>query len=160
MMRLNWRKTGIALTVVVLIGTIATPSFAGRGNGRGNGQGNGRNPNVEVETVESSQLLTLTTSQRTWLINLVEGTGDDNDLLSEAIRLEITNLSPLPPGIQRKLARGGTLPPGIAKKVTLPRAIVSYLELPNDDVDIIVVGDNLAIVDSANTVIDLITGLF
>lgn len=58
---------------------------------------------------------------------------------------------PLPPGIARKVERGGALPPGIAKKA-LPSGLVSQLpDRPGQEWR--VVGTDLLIVDIATNII-------
>jgi hypothetical protein len=64
------------------------------------------------------------------------------------MRVEIlSNRYSLPPGIQRRLARGGTLPPGIAKKVYLPRTLYSLVGLPAGT-ELLVIGPKVVTVDS------------
>lgn len=57
----------------------------------------------------------------------------------------------LPPGIRKKIARGGTMPPGIAKQV-LPDGL--HRQLPQrDGYDYNVVGSDVVLVDKATDVI-------
>ena len=64
---------------------------------------------------------------------------------------------PLPPGIARKVERGGALPPGIAKK-SLPTGLLSQLpDRPGQEWR--VVGTDLLIVDIAtNIIVDVLKG--
>ena len=62
----------------------------------------------------------------------------------------------LPPGIQKKLERGGTLPPGQAKKLhALPSGCTARLpRLPRDVVRIIL-GDRVILLDRNNRILDI-----
>ena len=63
----------------------------------------------------------------------------------------------LPPGIQKKLARGGTLPPGIAKQY-LPEGLVKELPPPPQGYERRVVGTDVVLVSiDTGVVADIIT---
>ncbi len=63
----------------------------------------------------------------------------------------------LPPGIQKKLARGGTLPPGIAKQY-LPDGLVTQLPPPPHGYERRIVGSDVLLVEIDTGVIaDIIT---
>ncbi len=64
----------------------------------------------------------------------------------------------LPPGIQKKLARGGTLPPGQAKKLhTLPDACNARLPRLPRDLERIILGDRVLILQNGNLIRDMLT---
>ena len=87
----------------------------------------------------------LTAAQRTFIESLLQN-ADDETLLSADVRADIqAQIDALPPGIQRRLARGRRLPPGIAKKVYLPEQVNEQIDL-NEDIRIIVVGRDVAVV--------------
>lgn len=66
-------------------------------------------------------------------------------------RSAFTGAQPLPPGIARKVARGGELPPGIAKK-TLPTGLLAQLPArPGEEWR--VVGTDVLLVEIATNVI-------
>ncbi|HZV93287.1 MAG TPA: hypothetical protein VFF72_08720, partial [Caldimonas sp.] len=66
---------------------------------------------------------------------------------------------PLPPGIAKKLARGGSLPPGIAKRY-LPRDLEVRLPPPPIGVARVIVGrDVLLIRVSTGAILDMIRGV-
>lgn len=59
---------------------------------------------------------------------------------------------PLPPGIAKKVARGGSLPPGIAKRY-LPRDLDTRLPPQPAGVERIVVGSDVLLVEAATGLI-------
>lgn len=62
----------------------------------------------------------------------------------------------LPPGIQKKLERGGTLPPGQAKRLhTLPSECTARLPRPPRDVVRIIFGDRVILLDRNNRILDI-----
>ena len=64
----------------------------------------------------------------------------------------------LPPGIQKKLARGGTLPPGQAKKLhALPDACNARLPRLPHDLERIILGDRVLILQNGNRILDMLT---
>jgi hypothetical protein len=57
---------------------------------------------------------------------------------------------------QRRLARGRSLPPGIAKKIYLPTQVNQQIDL-DDNVRIIVIGSDVAVIDPVTElVIDIV----
>ncbi len=70
-----------------------------------------------------------------------------------------SQIDTLPPGIQQRLARGRELPPGIAKKVTLPQQVNEELDI-DDALEIVVVGPNIVILDPfTNQIVGLLADL-
>jgi hypothetical protein len=69
----------------------------------------------------------------------------------------LANAKPLPPGIAKKIARGGAMPPGIAKK-SVPGALLS--ELPSrPGQKWLLVGTDLLVVEIAtNVIVDVLKG--
>lgn len=64
----------------------------------------------------------------------------------------------LPPGIQKKLARGGTLPPGQAKKLhALPDSCNARLPRLPRDLERIIFGDRVIILQNGNLIRDMLT---
>ncbi|MGF1539983.1 MAG: hypothetical protein ACFCU5_05945 [Pleurocapsa sp.] len=101
------------------------------------------------------------TIQKERLINLLQSRDRYSYLVSPTIRLEIRNqINSLPPGIQKRLAKGKGLPPGIAKRIILPRTINDRLDLSRD-IDIVVLGGNVVILDPlTGVVVDLLRDIF
>jgi hypothetical protein len=65
---------------------------------------------------------------------------------------------PLPPGIARKVARGGSLPPGIAKRY-LPQGLAGRLSPLDPRYGRLVVGSDVLLVEIATGVIlDILRG--
>jgi Ni/Co efflux regulator RcnB len=93
------------------------------------------------------------------LISAVERAliADYLDRNSASLPGAFAGAKPLPPGIAKKVARGGTLPPGIAKK-TLPGGLLSQLPArPGQEWR--VVGTDLLIVEIAsNVIVDVLRG--
>lgn len=106
--------------------------------------------NIEFNSIQKDQL-----------INLLYGRDRYSYLVSPTIRREIYNqINSLPPGIQKRLAKGKGLPPGIAKRITLPHTINDRLDLSRD-IDIVVLGSNVVILDPlTGVVIDLLRDIF
>ncbi|MBW4692523.1 MAG: hypothetical protein KME27_12240 [Lyngbya sp. HA4199-MV5] len=113
-------------------------------------------------TTTSFTTTSFTTSQRSTLIEMLQGDCSCGNVLTSATRTQIISQSrSLPPGIQKQLLRGKGLPPGIAKKlVPLPKQVNSYINLPTT-YDLFVVGSNIVLVDQVNyVVVDYITNVF
>lgn len=110
---------------------------------------------------ESNYLIGLNQVQKTNLIDLLRGRDNDDYTLNPRIRIEITNqINSLPPGIQKRLAKGKPLPYGIAKKVVLPQEVNSYLKLPQD-YRIIVLGSSVIVLNSSdNIILDILQAVF
>jgi hypothetical protein len=63
----------------------------------------------------------------------------------------------LPPGIQKKLERGGSLPPGQAKKLrALPNSCNTRLPRLPRDVERIILGDRVIIVQGGSRILDIL----
>ena len=64
---------------------------------------------------------------------------------------------PLPPGIAKKVARGGTLPPGIAKRY-LPQDLEARLPPPPLGLERVIVGTDVLLVEiSTGAILDMIS---
>ncbi len=111
-------------------------------------------------TSTSIQSLSLTETQRIQIVEIISGKSTSSSLISTSLRQQIfAQVKSLPPGIQKKLARGKGLPPGIAKKVLLPVTVVNYVNLP-PNTNLIVVGSNVIVIDPIrNIVLDMISNI-
>jgi hypothetical protein len=111
-------------------------------------------------TTTSIETISLTTIQRTQIVEIIRGTSTYSYLINNVLRQQIyTQVSSLPPGMQKNLARGKGLPPGIAKKVLLPVSVVNYVNLPANT-NIIVVGSNVIVIDPIkNVILDIISNI-
>ena len=68
-------------------------------------------------------------------------------------------VKPLPPGIQKQLARGKPLPPGIAKTRLSPE-LVRVVPRLEPGYSYVIVGDNLVVVDRRNNLVDILANIF
>lgn len=128
------------LTVLIIASALAlaSPALAGKKN-KSNGKGN------QSTTAEN----VLTKAIVGGLITMTERAiiGDYLDQNRSAF----ASAQPLPPGIARKIARGGELPPGIAKK-SLPNGLLAQLPArPGEEWR--VVGTDVLLVEIATNVI-------
>ncbi|MCY7321828.1 MAG: hypothetical protein LH660_08520 [Phormidesmis sp. CAN_BIN36] len=117
--------------------------------------------NGPVRTVQQTQVVNFTSSQRTVLVDLLRGTCSCNNLVTSSVRTQIVSQArSLPPGIQKQLLSGKGLPPGIAKKlVRLPKQVNTYINLPTY-YDLFVVGSNVVLINPMNyVVVDLISNV-
>ncbi|HWZ42516.1 MAG TPA: hypothetical protein VNW97_03525 [Candidatus Saccharimonadales bacterium] len=82
-------------------------------------------------------------------------TERDRDVLNGC--LSGYDFESLPPGIQKKLARGGSLPPGQAKKLrSLPSSCNARLPRLPRDYERIIFGNRVLIVQGGNHILDII----
>lgn len=103
----------------------------------------------------------LSYAQKNQLIELLRGSSRDSYLLNPSLRIEIANqINSLPPGVEKRLARGKGLPPGITKKVNLPNEINDHLNL-SQNIRIIVLGSSVVVFDSfSNVILDVLQYIF
>jgi hypothetical protein len=80
----------------------------------------------------------------------------DSDVLNSC--LSGYNFESLPPGIQKKLARGGSLPPGQVKKLhALPDSCNARLPRLPRNVERIIFGDRVIILEAGSRILDMLT---
>ncbi|GAB4227559.1 MAG: hypothetical protein Kow0049_07830 [Stanieria sp.] len=117
-----------------------------------------KRPNVNTQNNYSNGL---SYTQKNQLIDLLRGSSRNSYLLNPSLRIEIANqINSLPPGIEKRLARGKGLPPGITKKVNLPNEINDYLNL-SQNIKIIVLGSSVVVFDSfSNVILDVLQYIF
>lgn len=104
-----------------------------------------------------ADIASLSYTQQANLIAILRGINGNNSILSPAIRIEINNqANSLPPGIQKRLAKGKSLPPGIAKKVELPKTLNHHLKM-SPEVKIIVIGSSVVVINPLdNLILDIL----
>lgn len=136
--------TRILAAVLVLLLAAAGPALA---QGKGKDKGNPGKPDNEVSTEEVIEGVTagvlgavLSNDERRIIRNYFGEHPKDAGKLKE-----------LPPGIRKKIARGGTMPPGIAKQA-LPDGLHRRLP-PRDGYDYEIVGTDVVLVETATRVI-------
>ncbi len=131
--------TSIAL---LLSAAIALPAWAG-GNGNGIGNSQKGQGGAEPQSMIVGQLsisATITSAERQIIQNYI---GQHPGAFAE--------VKPLPPGIAKKIARGGTMPPGIAKRY-FPADLMSQLP-PRPGQQWLIVGTDVVLMQAATSVI-------
>jgi len=145
----------ILAAVLVLVLAASAPALAqGKGKGKGN---SGQDTPIEWDNGPGKRDHDTTTE------DVVEGItrGVLGSVLSNDERHIITNyftehpnavkVKEIPPGIRKKLARGGAMPPGIAKQA-LPGGLYRQLP-PRDGYNYEIVGSDVYLVETATKVI-------
>lgn len=143
----------IAKSLFVTCLILVTPTWVSSAHAKKPDHHRGHRDNSSNHQYETNYLIGLNQVQKTNLIDLLRGRDNNNYLLNPGVRIEINNqINSLPPGIQKRLAKGKPLPYGIAKKVILPQEVNSYLKL-SQDYRIIVLGSSVIVLNSANNII-------
>ena len=136
----------IFAAVLAVFLAAAAPALA-QGKSQGKGQGNSGQGKNEVTTEEVVEGVTA------GVLGAV--LSDDERKIINGYFHEhpdsVGKVKELPPGIRKKLARGGTLPPGIAKQV-LPDGLHRQLP-PRDGQHYEVIGTDVVLVETATKVI-------
>lgn len=68
-----------------------------------------------------------------------------------------TDVKPLPPGIQRRLAKGKPLPPGIAKRA-LPSPLTAELDI-HAGFSVTLYGDRVVLLNASGLVVDVLSDI-
>ncbi len=103
--------------IVALALALSGPALAGKQN-KGHGKGNNQGRAAEVQT-DKAIATVITAVER----SLISGYLTRNRASLPSV---FANAKPLPPGIANKIARGGSMPPGIAKRF-LPNNLLAQL---------------------------------
>jgi hypothetical protein len=99
-------------------------------------------------SIIDSEEIAFTASQRTIILDYFASEGSAASSRSK----------PLPPGIAKKVARGGALPPGIAKRY-LPQDLDVRLPPPPIGVERVIVGGDVLLVQiSTGAILDMLRG--
>ena len=111
----------------LLAGLVAAAMSVSSAWAQGNGNGHAKAAGPSMQTADSGQVTLSAT------ITAIE--SQTISAYFQQHQASYAGMKPLPPGIAKKIARGGTLPPGIAKKIapggTLPPGIAKRY-FPND----------------------------
>ena len=126
-----------ALMLIAAILIAASPSDAGNNGKKGQGA---------AETLPTHQTIArlITAAERSIILSYL-------DRNRTSLPVSLANAQALPPGIARKVARGGSLPPGIAKRY-LPNELAIQLP-PRPGYQWIVVGRDVLLIAAATSLI-------
>lgn len=126
-----------ALTLIAAILIAASPSDAGNNGKKGQGSG---------KTLATQQTIAglITVSERSIILSYL-------DRNRASLPVSLANAQALPPGIAKKVERGGSLPPGIAKRY-LPNDLAIQLP-PRPGYQWIVVGRDVLLIAAATSLI-------
>lgn len=146
-----FKKLFLIACLVQIIPTCSSPAFAKKPDHH--------KPRASqlYDNHSKEYIANLSYTQQVNLIDILTGRNRDNSILSSAIRIEINNqVNSLPPGIQKRLAKGKSLPPGIAKKVELPKTLNHHLKM-SPEVKIIVIGSSVVVINPLdNLILDIL----
>lgn len=134
----------IVATVFAISLALSGPAL-GQGNGNGNGNGNGHKSQNQTSGQSSAAGLTgslITSFERSTILGYIQNHQEAP---------EFAGMKPLPPGIAKKVARGGSLPPGIAKRY-FPSDLTSQLP-PRPGQQWLVLGTDILLIDAATQII-------
>ncbi len=121
---------------------IPTPALAGNKGKKAHGA-----PALEIQTNQALVTLITATEQSIILGYVSQHSG--------SLPVALATVQPLPPGIAKKLARGGSLPPGIAKRY-LPGELEAQLP-PRPGYEWVVVGTDVVLIAAATgLIVDII----
>jgi len=128
------------LTLVAIILAISTPVIAA------NNGNNGKKGDSTAGQIQSNQAISIviTLAERA----IILGYFDDN---RSSLPVPLATAKPRPPGIAKKVARGGSLPPGIAKRY-FPNDLMTQLP-PRPGYQWIVVGTDVVLIAAATSLI-------
>jgi hypothetical protein len=126
------------------VALVLTGPAMGQGNGNGNGSGHGKTQNQTGGQLSGAALTVslITTFERATILGYIQNHQGSP---------EFSGMKPLPPGIAKKLARGGSLPPGIAKRY-FPSGLMGQLP-PRPGQQWLVMGTDILLIDAATQLI-------
>jgi hypothetical protein len=128
-------STSMMIMAALLIG--ASPAVAANNGKKGNGS---------ADTVHAAQTVAgvITAAERSIILGYIDSNRTN-------LPPSLANAQALPPGIARKVARGGSLPPGIAKRY-LPNDLAIQLP-PRPGYQWVVVGRDVLLIAAATSLI-------
>jgi hypothetical protein len=135
--------------VGLLIAVTCVSSAGAQSNGKGNGQGHGKAAGQQAPASGQITLsATITTAERQTIMGYFQQHP-----------ASYAGAQPHPPGIAKKIARGGTLPPGIAKRY-FPGELITLLP-PRPGEQWLMVGTDVLLVQAAtNLILDILPRVF
>jgi hypothetical protein len=140
-------KSAKACVAIALALLLAVPGFAG---GTGQGNGTGHKPQGGGQVMPSGSQVSLSAYITAGERQTIRGYFQQHPTVAAGVK-------PLPPGIAKKIARGGAMPPGIAKRY-FPADLVGILP-PRPGQQWVIAGTDVLLVEVAtNVVIDLLRG--
>ena len=135
-------RVALSLLLAAVL-AIPTPALAGKKAKKAHGA-----PAVEEQTSDAVATILITTTERSLILGYVSEHGN-------RLPAGLATAKPLPPGIAKKLARGGSLPPGIAKRY-LPGELEAQLP-PRPGCQWVVVGTDVVLIAAATgLIVDII----
>jgi len=132
---------GFVVTAFAAALLLASPALS---QGNGNGNGNAHKSQNQLGGSSSTTAVTvslITSFERSTILGYVQGHPSG----------QFAGMKPLPPGIAKKLARGGSLPPGIAKQY-FPSDLMGRLP-PRPGQQWMVMGTDVLLVETATQLI-------
>ena len=137
-------RVALSLLLAAVL-AIPTPALAGKKTKKAHGA-----PAVEEQTSDAVATILITTTERSLILGYVSEHGN-------RLPAGLATAKPLPPGIAKKLARGGSLPPGIAKRY-FPSELIAELP-PRPGYGWVVAGTDIVLIELAsNLVVDILRG--
>ncbi len=135
----------LPLFIIVAL-ALSGPALAGKQN-KGHGKGNKQGGVAEVQTGKAIAAA-ITAAER----SLISGYLTRNRASLPSV---FANAKPLPPGIANKIARGGSMPPGIAKRF-LPNNLLAQLPARPGH-QWVVAGTDIVLIEAAtNLIVDVL----
>lgn len=136
------------LSGLVIAVLAVSPGWA-QGNGKGNGQGHAKAAGQQVQpSGQVTSFAAITAAERQTILGYFQQHPT-----------VYAGAEPLPPGIAKKIARGGTMPPGIAKRY-FPGELIGLLP-PRPGQQWLVVGTDVLLVQAAtNLILDILPRAF
>jgi len=149
-------RTRLLAGVIIAATGISTAGISsawaqGNGNGKSNSHGKSNAAGASSQSPNSAQAT----------LSVVITTGERQTILGyfQQHPAYYAGAQPLPPGIAKKIARGGTMPPGIAKRY-FPGELIGLLP-PRPGQQWVVVGTDVLLIQAAtNLILDILPRAF
>jgi hypothetical protein len=139
----------VVVLVLAIVVALSGPALAG-GNGKKKGQE--LVPPAAMSAGPASLAVGITTSEQQIILGYIQGHR-------ASLPPAFAGAKPLPPGIAKKLARGGSMPPGIAKRY-FPADLTGQLP-PRPGQSWVVVGTDILLISiSTNVILDVLHDIF